>query len=264
MRVPLAFPGRERGAAELHRTGVSRRPSAAPRGRSRLDRRLLERPRATRCQAAGYQPRPCVQRVQDERRSTGLAAAIVDRLRVHADVHREPLSQAQRSERDVQRDRVRQVRQGPRAAFVPVNVTRAVEFGVLPERSARVRCRCRAEEPVVLVSLNEDGATDIEERASRRRARGTEPLGSQIRARVIAHDRLDRVAHRDRKIAALRRRRRAVRIRRFEFDSANRDPQAGTWAHVLLVGLPHVDVRGGALRRSRRERIERWSFGQRR
>ena len=244
-RFALGLVHGEPGVAERQHARAARAPGAVRRLHRPRDRLLEPRLAAPLQSMGGQQRRLAMLRVLDEGLRAGLAAAVVDRLRLQTDVHGEQLAGVHGGQRDLQAARPVEPHhtERPRAAVVSVAVD--VEPVVLPQRDLRVRGRRRAGPPGMLVALEVRDAAGVEEVAARR---------CRVCAGVEAHDGADRLA------VAVRRafpgRETAVGVDRLQQQVRDRDLQRGV-AGALLVGLVLVEVGHPALHRSHPDGVRR-------
>ena len=135
--------------AELEGTRASRPSLRAARGRRRPEPRLLEARLAAGPQAVRgeQQSSLAVLWVLDEGLRGRLAAAIVDRLSLEADVHREELARADGGQRDLHAPRVVQRHHSGRAGSAVIGVAVDVEVVLAPQRPRGVRRRRRPRPP---------------------------------------------------------------------------------------------------------------------
>ena len=242
------------GIAQLHHARVVRDSARARRRLQRFGRRLLEARPTPRLEAVGREQQALLAllRVLDEGLCGGLAAPVVDRLGLQADVHREQLTGPDRPERDLQAARLVEEHHPVRAGAAVVGVAVDLEQLLAPQRAGGVRRRGRARPPRVLMALQVRHAAGVEEVAARR-------LG--VRAGVEADDGADRLARcRGR---ALPRRQVGVVVDRLQDDIRDRDPEQRVTG-PLHVGLVLVQVRDGALDRAHVPRIGRRRLRQHR
>src|SRR6476660_6791469 len=114
---------------------MARTAVRAARRAQRLEAGLLEaRPAARLETARRQQQRSALLRILDERLRGRLAAAIVDRLGLEADVHGEQLAAAQAAERDLDVLGGLQVHHAGRARAAVVGVAVDLELALSPQR----------------------------------------------------------------------------------------------------------------------------------
>ena len=193
--------------------------------------RLLEPRLAAPLQSmGGQQRRLAMLRVLDEGLRAGLAAAVVDRLRLQTDVHGEQLAGVHGGQRDLQAARPVEPHHTEATRSV-VSVAVDVEPVVLPQRDLRVRGRRRAGPPGML------GGPRGTRRRRRRRSR--RPPMPRMRGRGSARRRGS--ARSCRPPGIPRPRDGCWCPHRLQKEVRDRDLQRGV-AGALLVGLVLVEV----------------------